>query len=212
MTGPIPSAAVVGGSVVSFAAGLPASQREDVYLSTLYAQRATWGAYRAGLSGNWFDYYCNQLKFLGWDVPRPQLLSAIEGKPLGAGATQHIEARLGEAFQAPASGALAALERNPKALELFESTSLSRDRGIFQMIPCVPNGTHRVEMGVYHCQFQLRRQTSRFLFIERGDWVRSSVEQMTVINFNTLYYATFREKVKRSVMSQTSTYLSALEL
>ncbi|MOA66182.1 hypothetical protein D3C78_1928490 [compost metagenome] len=50
------------------------------------------------------------------------------------------------------------------------------------------------------------------MFIERGDWVRNSVERMTVINFNTLYYATFREKVKRSVMSQTSTYLSALEL
>ena len=211
MRGPIPSAAVVGGSVVSFAAGLPASHREDVYLSTMYAQRATWTAYRDGLSGHWFDYYCSQLRFLGWDVPRPQTLSTIEG-PMGVGATQHIEARLGEAFHAPASGALVALESNPKALELFESTSLSRDTGIFQMLPCVPNGTHRIEMGVYHCQFQLRRQASRFLFIERGDWVRNSVEQMTVINFNTLYYATFREKVKRSVLSQASAYLSALEL
>lgn len=212
MTGFAPSAGVVGGSIVSFAAGLPASQREDVYLSTFFAQRATRAAYDAGLSGNWFDYYCNQLKYLGWDVPRPQALPAIEGQPMGAGAAQQIEAHFGEAFHAPASGALMALRHNPEALGLFESTTLSRDTGIFQMIPCVPKGAHRIEMGVYHCQFQLRRQVSRFLFIERGDWVRNSVEQMTFITFNTLYYATFRDKVKRSVMSQASTYLSALEL
>lgn len=33
-----PPAAVVGGSVVSFASGLPASHREDVYMSTAFAQ------------------------------------------------------------------------------------------------------------------------------------------------------------------------------
>lgn len=212
MMRPTPSAAVVGGSVVSFAAGLPASHREDVYLSTMYAQRATWAAYRAGLSGSWFDYYCNQLRFLGWDVPRPQTLPAIEDKPMGAGAAQQIETRLGAPFHAPAQYALMALRGNRQALELFESTSLSRDTGVFQMIPCVPNGAHSIEMGVYHCQFQLRRQTSRFLFVERGDWVRNSLEQMTVIHFNTLHYTTFREQVKRAVISQADTYLRGLEL
>lgn len=212
MTSLMPQAAVVGGSVVSFAAGLPETQREDVYLSTMFAQRATRAAYNDNLSGDWFSYYCNQLKFIGWDVPRPQGLLPIRDQSMGEGASQHIATRLGDAFHGPAHRALAALESNPRALGLFESTSVSQDTGSFQVIPCVRKGLHRVEMGLYHCQFRLRRTTSRFLFIERDDLVLSSVEQLSVITFNTLHYATFREKVKRSVMSQSHAYLSALEL
>ena len=74
-----PPAAVVGGSVVSFASGLPPSHREDVYMSTAFAQNATRAAFEAGLSGEWFEYYCNQLRFLGWDVPRPQAFVPEQG-------------------------------------------------------------------------------------------------------------------------------------
>jgi hypothetical protein len=42
--------------------------------------------------------------------------------------------------------------------------------------------------------------------------VHSSTEQMSVITFNTLYYAQFREKVKRSVLSQSMKYLKGLEV
>ncbi|WP_030128255.1 hypothetical protein [Pseudomonas sp. QTF5] len=212
MTFIFPQAAVVGGSVVAFAAGLPESHREDIYLSTMFAQRATRAAYNDGLSGNWFDYYCNQLRFIGWDVPRPEGLSPIQGGSMGAAAAQHIAIRLGEGFSEPTNRALVALERNASALDLFESTSLSQDAGFFQMIPCVQKDAHRVEMGIYHRQFQFRRETSRFFFIDQDDLVQNSTEQLSVITFNTLYYAQFREKVKKSVLSQTFKYLSSLEI
>ena len=212
MTSSVPQAAVVGGSVVAFAAGLPESHREDVYLSTIYAQRATRAAYNDGLSGDWFDYYCKTLKFIGWDVPRPEGLAPVQGGSMGEAASQHIATRLGETFSSPTNRALAALESNTQALELFESTSLSQDAGFFQMIPCVQKDAHRVEMGIYHRQFQLRREMSRFLFINQDDLMQSSTEQMSVITFNTLYYAQFRDKVKKSVLSQAFKDLSALEI
>lgn len=212
MTESIPQAAVVGGSVVAFAAGLPESHREDVYLSTMYAQSATRAAYNDGLSGDWFDYYCNTLKFIGWNVPRPEGLPSIQGGSMGTAASQHIATRLGEVFFDPANRALAALEGNMQALDLFESTSLSQDAGFFQMIPCVQKDAYRVEMGIYHRQFRLRREMSRFLFLDQDDLVQNSTEQMSVITFNTLHYAQFRDKVKKSVLSQTLKYLSALEL
>lgn len=212
MTISVPQAAVVGGSIVAFTSGLPESHREDIYLSTLYAQRATRAAYLDGLSGDWFDYYCRTLKFIGWDVPPPEGLSPIQGGAMGEMASQRIETRLGEVFSDPANRALAALEKNEQALDLFESTSLSQGAGFFQMIPCVQKGAHRVEMGIYHRQFLVRREMSGYLFINEDDWVQNDTEQMSVITFNTLLYAQFRDKVKKAVVSQSLKYLEALEI
>ena len=160
------AAAVVGGSVISFAGDLPDTHREDIYLSTMYAQRATRDAFNDafndGLSGDWFAYYRNVLRFIGWDVPVPEGLPLKQGYPMSEQASLGISARLGEQFSHPLRRALAALESDSLALDLFESTSLSQNAGCFQMIPCVQKGPNRVEMGIYHRQFQIRRSVSRF--------------------------------------------------
>lgn len=207
-----PPAAVVGGSIVSFASDLPASHREDVYMSTAFAQRATREAIKDGLSGDWFDYYCAQLRFLGWDVPIPETLSPAAASPMGSKAIQRIRESIGERFSTPITRALAELERNVSALELFESTSLSGEIAHFQMIPCVKNGAHKVDMGVYHRKFSIQRNISRFLFSKHESLEQSSTEQITTLTFNTLHYGGFREKVKRSVVSQSLKYLSALDI
>ncbi|MCF4997293.1 hypothetical protein GIW70_09260 [Pseudomonas syringae] len=212
MTDFMPQAAVAGASVVSFAADLPDSHREDIYLSTLYAQRATRAACEDGLSGDWFEYYCRTLKFIGWDMPRPQSLLAVPGGSMGNAATEQISARLGEVFSEQTNRALAALERNAEALGIFESTSLSGDMGHFQIIPCVQKDAYRVQMGIYHRQFSFRGQVSQFLFSDQRDIVQNSVEQISVITFNTLYYEQFRAKVKRSVLSQSLKYLNNLDI
>jgi hypothetical protein len=207
-----PPAAVVGGSVVAFASDLPASHREDIYMSTAFAQYATRAAFNDGLSGDWFDYYRNQLKFLGWDVPEPETLLPLQDGLMGRQAIRSISTRLGEAFAQPMSRALAQMEHNALAHKVFDSTSLGSDGGYFQMIPCVMNGPNKIDMGIYHRQFQIRRNVSRFLFVEDQTLVRSSIEQMAVITFNTLHYAQFRDKVKTSVISQSLKYLINLEL
>ncbi|MFJ5255333.1 hypothetical protein ACIP8I_09060 [Pseudomonas sp. NPDC088414] len=207
-----PPAAVVGGSVVTFASGLPASHREDIYMSTAFAQRATRLALADGLSEDWFGYYCRQLKHLGWDVPKPQTFLPSGIAPMGTEAVQRISASLGDAFSLPMSRALAKLERNLSALELFETASLGADVGYFQMIPCVMNGAHKVDMGIYHRQFKIQRNVSRFLFIENESPEYQGIEQMARITFNTLHYADFREKVKQSVISQSLKYLQDLDI
>ncbi|MGL6243972.1 hypothetical protein [Pseudomonas sp.] len=207
-----PPAAVVGGSIVSFASNLPASHREDIYMSTAFAQKATRDAVNDGLSGDWFDYYCGQLRFLGWDVPTPRTFSPVPAAPMGSKAIQRIRESIDDRFSDSISRALTKLERNSQALEVFESTTLKGNIAYFQMIPCVMNGANKVDMAVYHRKFTIARNISRFLFNKNESLEQKSTEQITTITFNTLHYATFREKVKKSVVSQSMNYLSALDI
>lgn len=203
-------AAVVGGSLVAFASDLPQSHREDIYLSTLYAQQATRAAVADGLVGDWFEYYRNTLKFIGWDVPPPAGLPATSTDTMGRQVIQQISRRLGESFSIPISLAMAALERNQAALDLFESSSLTQEVGVFQAIPCVANGPNKVELGLYHREFRLFRGAPRFLFAP--EQVQESREQMTLLTFNTLYYAQFREKVKKAVLAQSLRAIRGLQI
>ncbi|CAI8862578.1 hypothetical protein [Pseudomonas sp. IT-P176] len=203
-------AAVVGGSLIAFAGDLPESHREDIYLSTLYAQRATRAAVADGLEGDWFEYYRNTLKFIGWDVPRPEGLPLTSTDSMGRQVIQQISRRLGEVFSSPISRAMAALEQNQAALDLFESSSLTQQAGVFQMIPCIANGPNKIDLGLYHRQFRLYRSAPQFLFAQ--EQVRESREQMALLTFNTLYYAQFREKVKKAVLEQSLTSIRGLSI
>ena len=203
-------AAVVGGSLIAFAGDLPESHREDIYLSTLYAQRATRAAVADGLEGDWFEYYRNTLKFIGWDVPKPARLPGTSADTMSQLAIQQISNRLGAVFSSPISRAIDALERNSQALELFESSSLNQEVGVFQLIPCIANGPNKIDLGLYHRQFRLYRSAPQFLFAQ--EQVRESREQMALLTFNTLYYAQFREKVKKAVLEQSLTSIRGLSI
>lgn len=85
---------------------------------------------------------------------------------------------------------------------MFESSSLTQQTGVFQMIPCIANGPNKIDLGLYHRQFRLYRSAPQFLFAQ--EQVRESREQMALLTFNTLYYAQFREKVKKRSWSNHS--------
>lgn len=205
-------AAVVGGSIVSFDEGLSLQDREDIYLSNLYAQLATRSAYKDGLVGNWFDYYKNKLRYLGWDSARP-VSPAQPGQGLMADSvSQQISGSFGASYSRQASQAMGALRRSPDALELFERTSLLRNTGFFQVIPCAAKSPGRIEIALYHKQFRTRRTVSRFLFRPMEEVVESSVEETAIVSFSTLHYATFRQKVAAAVIAETTRHLHELEL
>ncbi|WP_242486252.1 hypothetical protein [Pseudomonas sp. TH03] len=210
--GNIPDAAVVGGSVVSFSAGMSSQDREDIYLSNLFAQMATRSAYRDGLVGNWFDYYRNKLRFLGWDSASPVRPVPVTAAFMADNVCQQISHSFGERFSSPASQAFESLRRNPIALDGFEGASLSRDSGLFQIIPCVQSRPGKIEIALYHKQFSTRRSGSRFLYWPMDDIVKTSEEQMALVTFSTLHYATFREKVAAAVLSESMRNLHALEI
>ena len=207
-----PQAAVVGASVVAFASGVPTPHRDDIYMSTAHAQMATRTAIEDGLATDWFEYYCKVLRFIGWDVPKPQTLTPSRNSLMAGQATQRISTIMGEEFSEPMRRALLAIERNTLALKRFESTSIRGDAGYFQIIPCVMSGPNKVEMGIYHRQFRIRRQVSGFLFGEDETLIHNSVEQIAAITFNTLHYAQFRDRVKKSVLTGSLNYLSSLEI
>ncbi|MCP2076002.1 UNVERIFIED_ORG: hypothetical protein J2Y77_005438 [Pseudomonas lini] len=208
----VPRAAVVGGSIVSFDERLSLQDREDIYLSNLYAQLATRSAYRDGLVGNWFDYYKNKLRYLGWDSARPVRPEQAGQGLMADSVSRQISQSFGGSFSRQASHALGALERNPEALEVFERTSLLRDTGFFQVIPCTSKSSGKIEIGLYHKQFRTRRTVSGFLFWPIEEVVESSQEEMAVVTFSTLHYATFRAKVAAAVIAETNRHLHALEL
>lgn len=210
--GTSPGAAVVGSSIVSFNEGLSPQDREDIYLSNLYAQLATRSAYEDGLVGNWFDYYKNKLKFLGWDTTRPVTPAQARGGQMADSVSRQLSDSAGDRFSRPASQALAALKRNSTALEEFERTSLLREKGIFQMIPCALKSPGKVEIALYHKQFNTRRRVSKFLFWPIEEVVESSQEQMAITTFSTLHYATFRDKVAAAVVAETTRHLHELEI
>ncbi|MBC3385956.1 hypothetical protein [Pseudomonas sp. SWRI179] len=205
-------AAVIGGSLVSCNEGMSAQDREDIYLSNLYAQLSTRSAYRDGLVGNWFDYYKNKLRYLGWDTARPVSLAEAGRGLMADSVSRQISESLGGDFSQQASQVLAALRNKPDAIEVFEGASLQRDRGFFQVIPCVSTTPGKVEIALYHKQFSTRRVVSKFLFWPMEDVVTTSIEQLAIVTFSTLHYATFRKKVVAAVMAETTRNIHAVEL
>ncbi|MBT2339267.1 MULTISPECIES: hypothetical protein [Pseudomonas] len=212
-SGAAPGAAVVGASIVSFNEALSSQDREDIYLSNLYAQLATRSAYQDGLLGsNWFDYYRNKLRYLGWDTARPVSAGQAGQGLMADSVSRQISRSFDERFSWQTSQALGSLKRNPDALEAFEKTSLLRDTGFFQVIPCALKSPGRIEIALYHKQFRTRRTVSRFLFWPMEEIVESSHEEMAVVTFSTLHYAAFRKKVAAAVIAETTRHLHALEL
>ena len=205
-------AAVVGASVVAFAAGLPATHREDVYMITAYAQQATRAAVNDGLSGSWFDYYRKQLQFLGWDVPKPQRLSPLADDALGSQGARQIQLKLGESYASPMRSALGAMERDAQAIALFDDIAYTAEAGVFQMIPCVMDGPNKVVLGLYHREFRVSRRGSGFLFGKGAAQVHDSIEQIASVTLNLLLYGDYRERVKKSVLNQSLKYITNLHL
>ncbi len=126
--------------------------------------------------------------------------------------SQQILRSAGESFSRPANLALKALKRNSIALEVFERISLERDSGLFQMIPCSLKAPGKIEIALYHKQFSTRRTVSKFLFWPIEEIVESSQEEMAIITFSTLHYATFRDKVAAAVVAETTRHLHELEI
>lgn len=203
-------AAVVGGSLVAFAGHLPASQREDIYMVTAHTQQATRDAVKDGLVGDWFDYYIKKLKFFGWDIQTQHSLKPQAGDAMSRQAMSQILSNLGNEYADPMRRALDAMRADQQAIDLFDQTSCNGNQGCFQMIPCRAAGPDHVLLGIYHREFTLTRGASGFLWGKTE--VRSSIERMVTIRFNTSLYDEHREKVKNAVLNSSLKYLKSLHI
>ena len=144
------NAAVIGAGVVSFLPGLSLAQKDKVKLALALAERATQGAFEEGLVQDWFAYYRNQLKFMGWDaVTAEQIHWPDDSRTEQVDKVLSLIAKTaGGHFADAVQLSLAKLLGNPKPLASLEHHAQARQH--FQLLPCAPAGEHRVDMVLYH--------------------------------------------------------------
>ncbi|QCI14804.1 hypothetical protein E6B08_27145 [Pseudomonas putida] len=189
-------AAVVGGSLISFLPGLTVQQREAVELAILFTDRVTETDRAGGLVDDWYSYFRRRLQFLGWDAINPEQVhwpqrrrQAIVDKALSI--VEHVG---GEKYASGLSLALPALLRSDQALLHLEQRS--RDRGLFQLLPCAPAKNGYVEMVLYHEAGDRQAFTSGF-FTRVLD---STTIKAELVRFNVrLFQQEFQADVRRNV-------------
>lgn len=144
------TSAVIGAGIVSFLPGIPATQKNKVKLALAMAERATETAYKEGLIEDWFAYYRNQLKYMGWDsVSAEQVHWPDERRARQADQVlETIAATAGEHFASAISISMQKLLANPSILQELERRAYERQH--FQLLPCAPAGAGRVDMVLYH--------------------------------------------------------------
>ena len=182
------NAAVIGAGVVSFLPGLSLAQKNKVKLALALAERATQTAFDEGLVQDWFAYYRNQLKFMGWDA-----VSAEQVHWPDAERAEQVDNVLGliaktagERFASNVEVSLQRLRNSPQTLTTLETHA--RERGHFQLLPCAPAGQNRVDMVLYHEVDTQDAWHAGFITRKRGmKNVRAELVRFNILAFENSY-------------------------
>ncbi len=144
------ASAVIGTGFVSFLPGIPAAQKNKVKLALAMAERATEAAYQEKSIQDWFAYYRNQLKYMGWDSVSPEQIHWPDERRERQTdeVLETIAARAGEHFATAIHTSMEKVLSNPSLLTELEQRAYERQH--FQLLPCAPAGAGRVDMVLYH--------------------------------------------------------------
>ncbi|WJM98067.1 hypothetical protein QEP73_08055 [Pseudomonas defluvii] len=200
------NAVVVGGSVATFLPGVMGDDREDVLLANLYAQRVTRDLFNKGQIEDWFAYYKNTLKYLGWDATPPA------DTPLpGPDRERVVDAALAmigqdgrEHYAQACDLAVKRLANDDKALTLFESSARSRDEVRFQLLPCMQSKAGQVDLVLFHQEIRVPQKQQGFLFLQRSSLVEVFQPRVELVRFNTRLFRQERRAVVARKMAEAS--------
>lgn len=188
--------AVIGAGIVSFLSGISPQQSDKVKLALAMAERATETAYQEGLIQDWFTYYRNQLKFMGWDsVSAEQIHWPDERRSKQTDQVlETIAATAGEQFAAATSLSMQKLLSSPSVLGELERRAYERQH--FQLLPCAPAGANRVDMVLYH-EVDIRSAFSAgFISHKRSHQiVRAELVRFNLLAFENSYLPRVQERV-----------------
>lgn len=185
--------AVVGSSLVAFLPGITAQQRSAVQLAALMAERVTRSDHDAGLVSDWFSHYRRQLQFYGWDAlsAERERWSDFDRPGVVGAALKRIGAMAGEHYASAMGLTMRSLADNDWALLNFEQRT--RERGVFQLLPCAPSTPGYVDLVLYREACDIEQITTGFLFRSR----QTLRVQGEVVRFNTrLFDQEFRARVE----------------
>lgn len=193
-----PQAAVVGASLVSFLPGLTLAQRASVKLALLQAEQETRFVHEQGLVMDLYSFYMNKLKFYGWDALPPSQVHWPDNErvEIVGRALQSIAVVAGSEYATSTQWAMQGLKFNAAAMLHFEQRS--RQKGVFQLLPCAPASNGCVDMVLYYETAEQSALAAGFLFRERSQ----QQGKAELVRFNVrLFDQQYRDKVERSLQT-----------
>jgi hypothetical protein len=205
-------AAVTGGSLVAFTAGMSRQNKEDVMDSFLFASLYAHKKVNAeSQSEQWYKVYNEMLRHLGWVGTRwsysryqtSQQRFTMEQ----AGAEIIKSAIMAAAAPGPASlamlavarDALTALSAEEGPLRLFERQTKTHRGGNFRLASCTEIADGSVIAAMAAVAFQSNLSATNVLFWE---WDNSDVQIYkgeNYLEFNSRHYARHRETVRQKL-------------
>lgn len=212
------NAAVNASSVVSFVENLTPQQKDDVLLSTLFAQRAASAKHDpVSAMEDWLAVYLEALSLLGWSVESaPQLQQdVLKGnasfdqailKILAVVASQSQFAILEQAL-----GALRGLADGSGQIKLFDQSTSVTEGGHFQVGAAEASGeVISMALGAFHYRWTDERKN--VLFVK---WGKSEVNYWMAVqkaSLSTRLYAEVRDLVSERLNDSRKKLIADIDL
>lgn len=217
--GPLSQAVINGGSLISFVAGVPESERRDILYSVQLAQRGATGAFnKFEQTQKWYDKYSEILGQIGWVCEQ----FAFTKYDQSSGHIEMDKAAL-EVISAIATGgqlailtksldALRSLSDGDKPITLLEYNALAQASGNFQIgaVQKAEGGALSMALGGFY--FHAGKSEHRFLFFSWGGKETKFWSAALKLTFNVDFYSKHREVVEEKLGVQASDYLAGLAL
>lgn len=213
------SALVTGNNVVSFVGGLTPQQKQDVQDCVLFAQMATDKAFpdKKRYRQERFDFYTDVLTLCGWVATNNSFkeVAGLKQKfTMDQVALDIIASVVGvnKALLDIVAVVFKALQKNPKALALFENEASGNESADFQILPCI--GTVDGEVIMIKSAFHLTspKRITKVLFWE---WSSNSVHLYAGANNTTLnqkVYAGVRQSISDKLAFTTKKRIEKIEI
>ena len=211
-------AAVSASSVISFVENLTPGQKEDVLLSTLFAQRAADAkADPIKLREKWFDAYTKVLSALGWVRENTPFEASQKMQAQGSFdqviLTTLAQVATGNQFKIIESAieALRGLTKGDGKIKLFDLETSSTTGGNFQIGSAEATGDV-ISMAIGAFNFGYKDKKQNILFVSWGKneldyWL--SAQQMTL---SPAIYADVRDVVKSRLADSRRTLIADIEI
>jgi hypothetical protein len=218
-SGPPPRAAVNGGAVLSFVAGLSGEETTDVLYSTQLAQRAASARHdRFAATEAWYGLYTEMLTRLGWIGEA----FAFTRRDKTAGSYTLDRSALDVIMTIATGNQLAILVKtlttlqgladNGGAVRVFELQALTEQSGNFQLgsVQRAENGALSLALGAFHFHSSDRRRWS--LFVAWGNETISFWAGAQKLTLNRDLYAQHRAAVAQRLEADAADYIAAIEI
>jgi hypothetical protein len=214
-----PSAAINGGSVIAFVAGIKAQEQEDVLYSMQLAQRAASAvANRYREISEWYQKYTEVLELTGWVVTEfsPAEQELAEGQYEMAKAALSIIAAAATGPQtavlAAAIKALEGMAKDDGFITLFEHFGAKGLVGNFQIGAVERGASGHLSTTLAAFQMNMAEHQKKFLFFK---WRTRDIKvwaHAQSAKFNYDHYAPMREEIRQKLGRDARKAIAALPL